>query len=113
MNEILHANIFFFISSIAIIFISLLVLIILFYAARIMRDVSDVVRKINKASADIEKDFQELRHEIRNEGVKVRSIVDIALGFLASRMQKRTARKPKEAPVEVEPSQESSEEPLQ
>jgi predicted PurR-regulated permease PerM len=109
MNDILHANIFFFISSVATVLIALLILIILFYIARIMRDVSDVVRKINKASADIEKDFQDLRHEVKNEGVKVRSIVDVALGFALSRIEKRTVRKPKAAP----PIEEVPEEPVQ
>ena len=95
MNDILHANIFFFISSVATVLIALLILIILFYIARIMRDISEIVRKINKASNDIEKDFQDLRHEIKSEGAKVRSIVDVALGFALSRIEKRAPRKTK------------------
>ncbi|MBY0472926.1 hypothetical protein K2Q00_01400 [Patescibacteria group bacterium] len=97
MNDILHANIFFFISSVSTILIAILVGVILFYIARIMRDISDIVRKINNVSDDLERDFQDLRHEIKNEGVKVRSIIDVALGFFLSRVQKRATRKPKPA----------------
>lgn len=95
MNDILHANIFFFISSVSTVLIAVLVGIILFYIARIMRDISDIVRKINNASADLERDFQDLRREIKNEGTKVRSIIDVALGFFLSRVQKRASRKSK------------------
>ncbi len=95
MNDILQANIFFFISSISTVVIAILIGIILFYIARIMRDISNVVHKINNASADLERDFQDLRREIKNEGTKVRSIIDVALGFFLSRIQKRTTKKPK------------------
>ncbi|MBY0293830.1 hypothetical protein K2Q08_00680 [Patescibacteria group bacterium] len=105
MNDILQANIFFFISSVSTILIAALLAVILFYIARIMRDISDVVRKINNVSSDIERDFQDLRHEIKNEGVKVRSIIDVALGFFLSRVQKRATRKPKPS-TETEPTEE-------
>jgi hypothetical protein len=113
MNDILHANIFFFISSVATVLIAVLVGVILFYAARIMRDVSEIVAKVNKASTDIESDFQNLRREIKNEGVKVRSILDIGLNFVLSRLQKRPARKPKAPPVVEVVEDETPEEPLQ
>src|SRR3989339_2244652 len=95
MNDLLHANIFFFITSVATVLIAMLVSVVLFYIARIMRDVSGIVRKINSVSDDLEQDFQDLRREIKNEGTKVRTIVDVALGFFLSRVQKRTTRKPK------------------
>ncbi|OGC88438.1 hypothetical protein A2419_01695 [Candidatus Adlerbacteria bacterium RIFOXYC1_FULL_48_26] len=95
MNDLLHANIFFFITSVATVLIAMLVSVVLFYIARIMRDISGIVRKINSVSDDLEQDFQDLRREIKNEGTKVRTIVDVALGFFLSRVQKRTTRKPK------------------
>jgi predicted PurR-regulated permease PerM len=106
MNDILHANIFFFITSVATVLIALLVSIILFYIARIMRDISDIVRKLNNASKDLERDFQDLRSEIKNEGAKLRSVVDVVLGFALSRIQKRTARKSKNQTT-AEPSEDS------
>ncbi len=113
MNDILHANIFFFISSVATVLLAVLVSVILFYVARIVRDVSEIVAKVNKASTDIEHDFQDLRSEIKHEAVKVRAIVDVVLGFALSRMQKRTARKEKTSPPVEVPENETSEEPLQ
>ncbi len=84
MNDILQANIFFFISSVSTVLIAVLVGIILFYIARIMRDISAIIRKINNVSGDLERDFQDLRREIKSEGTKVRSIIDVALGFFLS-----------------------------
>lgn len=95
MNDILHANIFFFISSVATVIIAILISIILFYMARIIRDISEIVRKASKASADIERDFQELRSEIKTEATKVRALVDLALNFLMVHARKRTVRKSK------------------
>ena len=64
---------------------------------------SEITAKLNKASKEIEQDFEELRHTVKNEGVKVRTIVDLALGFFMARMKKRTvARKPKVVVTEEE-----------
>lgn len=96
MTEVVHADIFFFIASLATVLFAAVLLIGGYYVVRILRDVSEIVAKVNKASGKLEQDFDSFRNEIKNEGIKVRTIVDLGLGFLLSRMKKRSAtRKPK------------------
>jgi hypothetical protein len=98
MSELVHADIFFFITSAVVVLVGGAMLIGMYYVVQILRDVSVIVRKIRKASGDIERDLQQLRSEIKTESIKVRTIVDMALGFVAARMKvKKTARprKPK------------------
>ncbi len=96
MNQILETNIFFLITGLGVIVITAGVAVALYYIIHILRDVRKIVSKLNKASNELEQDFEILRSTIKDEGSKVRTIVDMALGFFLSRMKKRaTTRKPK------------------
>lgn len=105
MNEILHANIFFFIASLATIAIAAAILVALYYIIQIVRHVRDIAEKLNRASQELERDFTDLRGVIRAEGTKVRGIVDVVLGFFSMlAIKKKSApRKPKPKAVPDEP----------
>ena len=89
MNQILQTNIFFFITGLAVIVVGAGFAVALYYIVLILRDLQKIVSKINKASNELEQDFEALRSNVKNEGVKVRAMADLVLGFLLSRMKKR------------------------
>lgn len=96
MADVLHADVFFFISSIATIIITVALSIALYYAIRILRDLKEVTEKIREASGELEKDFESLRASVKDEGLRVRTIVELVLAFVARQFRKpRAKRAPK------------------
>ena len=93
MTEVVHADIFFFITAIAVIVVGVASLIALYYAIVILRDAREIVKKIRQASDEIEEDFEDLRENIRNEGVKVRAIVELVLAFIRRKLPKPRPKK--------------------
>lgn len=104
MSEAIHADIFFFITSIVTILIGGAVLVVLYYVIRIVRDLREIVGKLNRASHELERDFEEFRSAVKSEGTKVRTVADMALSFIIERMRAYKPRvrkaKPKEPPTE-------------
>jgi hypothetical protein len=82
MTEIIHADIFFFITAIAVVVVSIGLLIALYYVIDILRDVRVVMKKVRKASDELEQDFEDLRANIKKEGVVVRTIFELAVRFI-------------------------------
>ncbi len=65
MTGILTSDIFFFITSIAIILITLGFLISIFYLIRILKDASHVVRSVKNKSDSILEDVDEIRAKVK------------------------------------------------
>lgn len=65
MNELLKADIFFFITSIAVIVIAVLLVIALIYIIRILRDVKGVSKTAKESADAIGEDIQGARGEIK------------------------------------------------
>jgi len=59
MDTLIHADIFFFVSTIALIFISLGIIVALIYIIKILRNVSDVSSKVKDESTEILSDIKE------------------------------------------------------
>ena len=70
MNTLIHADIFFFVTTIVVILVALGVIIALYYVIRILRTVSQVSETVKNESEEIVKDVHALRGEIKKEGVK-------------------------------------------
>ena len=70
MTQLARADAFFFITTIAVGVLSVFAVVALYYVIRILRDVREVTERVRRASIDLERDFEALRHEVRNEGVQ-------------------------------------------
>lgn len=64
MSEILHSNIFFLITSIAVIVVTILVSIGLYYVICILRAVRDIAERVREGSEIIAEDAAQLREDI-------------------------------------------------
>ncbi len=99
MNDILHANIFFIITAVAVVVLALFWIVILWYVIGIVREVRAVARRINKASEDIERDFGALRGHVLSGGERIRSLsgafFDFLIRMLASPRPAPRPRRPK------------------
>lgn len=95
MSELVHADIFFFITAVAVMLLTTILAVALVYGVLIVRDVRVIISRIRRASESLESDLNALRNEVKYEGLKARALVDLVLGFVSRKVVK--AVKPKRA----------------
>lgn len=95
MNELIHADIFFFVTTIVVVIFGVGAAVVLYFLILILRDIVAVVKKVRKASDELEQDFENLRTNIKGEGVRVKTVFELALAFLARHIPKARANKKK------------------
>ena len=98
MSTLVHADIFFFISTVALVIVSLFLATALFFVVKILRDVHAITSKVRKASDEIEEDFEHLRHVVKAQGYKARAMIELVIGFFSKKMRPTPARPKKKAP---------------
>ncbi|HEV8677480.1 MAG TPA: DUF948 domain-containing protein [Candidatus Paceibacterota bacterium] len=82
MDELLQTNIFFFITSIAVIIFAIGFCVLLYFLIPLARDAREIAAKFRHAAEEIEADFEALRGSAEEEGAKTKALIDVALGFL-------------------------------
>lgn len=82
MNELVHADIFFFISSIATVVLTAGFCVLLYFLIPIARDARDLLAMFHTAAEEIELDFEKFRHAAEEEGHKSKMLIDLLLGFV-------------------------------
>jgi nitrogen fixation/metabolism regulation signal transduction histidine kinase len=98
MNDILHANIFFIITSVVVVVLAVFWAIILWYVIGIVREVRSIARRLSTASENIEKDFNDFRMQVRAGGDRVRSLGLTFFEFMVRRLTAGSARSKKRPP---------------
>lgn len=94
MNNILQADIFFFISSIATVIVAIILSVVGYYVIQIVRDAKYITTKLRNATDDLEEKFNEVREQISEEGRKAKYIVDFFLGrFMGKKKSKAKSDK--------------------
>lgn len=88
MDEVLHANIFFVIASIATVAFCILVCVILYHVLKIVRSVRAIVERIEEGSGLIADDMVQVRTWVQQ------NVVARFLGMMAGRRARRGARRP-------------------
>lgn len=81
MTEVVHADIFFLITAVAVIVVGVGAAILLYYAILIARDVQAITSKVRKASDELEQDFEELRARVRSEAARAETTFGMLLGL--------------------------------
>lgn len=75
MDTVMKSEIFFFITSIAVVVLTILVGVVIAYLIRILRNVDDISEKAKEETALIKEDVAELRQNLREQGIKAKSFV--------------------------------------
>lgn len=79
MSEILQANIFFFITSVAVLIFTVFVCVILFHVIKILRSIRRIIERIDEGSELIAEDVSQLRAYVV-EGSLVSQIMGFFMG---------------------------------
>lgn len=85
----MKSDVFFFITSIAVIILSVAVAAALVYAIRILRNVDHISKTVRDESDLIIKDVSKLREEAENNGVKVGRLVRIFKKYFKNIINKK------------------------
>jgi hypothetical protein len=86
MEEVLQANIFFFITGVAVILATPFVVGILYYLMIIMKNLRDVSEKLKSGSDVIMEDYQSLRERVKSEGSILKRVFTLVQSVVMSRM---------------------------
>lgn len=72
MNQsLIHADIFFFITTVVVIVLAILLIFALVFIIEILRDARDITRKFKKESEEVLGDLHDLREHIKQEGLTI------------------------------------------
>lgn len=90
MDTLIKADVFFFITTIAVVLLAILFIIVLIYIIRILNDMKYISRRLKKESDLVSEDIAELRAQMRRGGFKLRNLITFF-----SNIYKRNKRKSK------------------
>ena len=88
MNEVLHANIFFFISSIATVLFTILLCFALYHIIKILRSIRRIVERVEHGSEVLAEDIEHVRSFVL-EGSLISQILRFFVGGAARRKNSR------------------------
>lgn len=75
MSEIAKADIFFVVTTIAVVVVSVVLIVALVYLIKILRDFKQVSGKVKEESERISKDLADLHSAVREQGARVARVV--------------------------------------
>ena len=81
MNNILKSDIFFFITSVAVIIIAILLVILIVYLIKVSKDIKYISQKAKAEADNIIQDVSTLRTNIKEQGGKVKDLANIFSHF--------------------------------
>lgn len=99
MSNVLQSDIFFFISSISVVFITVAILIALVYVIGILRDVRSFFSSIKRGTDTLAEDLSQIRVKLSDKGIWtgfLLSVITAATGFTQRSKAKKAARKKKD-----------------
>lgn len=74
MYDLIQADIFFFITSISVILLTLLLAVIFYYVIKILKDIKHISRIASEESEIISDELSDLRRNIKKEGAKIKHL---------------------------------------
>lgn len=95
MDDILKADIFFFITTIATLVLSVFLAVVFFYTIRILRDVKHISSVAKKESDIITTELSELRENIKSKGTKVKYFLSFFEKIFGGNKKQKPKRKKK------------------
>ena len=95
MNEVLHANIFFIIASIATVVFCVLICFILYHVLKIVRSIRSIIERIEAGSEAVAEDVAHVRELIAGGGI-VNRVIQFFMGSGRGHSKRRSRARNKE-----------------
>jgi len=93
MESFIHADIFFLVTTIAVVVVIVFFTIAIVYSVRIFKKTETFVDEVKKEGERIIGDIGGLRQTLREEGGKIKVMTDVLTSFMARRNKTKTRKK--------------------
>ena len=93
MSTILQTNIFFYITSFAVVVVTMLIVVGLFYILSILRNIKDISNTAKRGTDILAEDITLLHERVKKRGFKIRHVVDFFLQLIPLRRKRSTKTK--------------------
>jgi hypothetical protein len=70
MNTLIHADIFFFVTTVVVIVVGITLTVALIYLAKVLNDVKEITKQVKEETILFREDIGELRGDIKHEGFR-------------------------------------------
>jgi len=76
MDTLIHADIFFFVTTIAVVIVTVLFTVVLIYLIRVLRQVEEIGKEIKAETVLVREDIKGLRTSVQKEGIKLQAFAE-------------------------------------
>ncbi len=95
METLAKSDVFFFITSVAVILLTAMCLVILFYGIRLFRTAVQISRKIKEEGDALSNDIAAIRTKVSEQGFGIKTLFNLISGFFGNTLGKTARRKKK------------------
>jgi hypothetical protein len=92
MNELVHADVFFFVTTIAVVIVAIIFISVLIYFVLILGRIKKIATLIHEEALLFQEDIHDLRANVRNEGFKIKNIFNIVKMFMPGERSKKSKK---------------------
>jgi len=95
MNTLIHADIFFFVTTIAVVIITIALTVLIVYLVKVFRNVRKITEMVSEETVLLRRDIGDLRSEIRMRGTQAIGVFDWIERFFGGKKKSRSRKKSK------------------
>ena len=95
MHTLIHADIFFFVTTIAVVVVGAALTVALIYAAKVLSDLRAITREVREETVLFRSDIASLRADVAREGFRIERFIKF-LGVLGKRTPSRSNKERKQ-----------------
>ena len=93
MDSLIHADIFFFVTTIAVIVAVIVLGVVAFYVIKILRDVVSVMKIVKAETEAVQNDVESARRYIKTKGVRLSTWIETIVAFFLARRSLKKRRR--------------------
>ena len=90
MDTLMNANIFFFVTTIAVVVVTLLLAVALIYLVMALNRIKNIAEQVRDETILFREDIHGLRESVQREGFKMKSLFDFGYNFFKKRIGKKS-----------------------
>jgi len=92
MDTLIHADVFFFVTTIAVVVVGAAFTVALIYLVKILSDIRKISAHVNEETILFRKDLGDLRTEVRADGFKIKYFIDFFTGLFGRKKSSRSKK---------------------